>query len=104
MKKTLYVSLVAGAYCAFSALLAFAEPAVCTQYYKEMQAALKKDGNDTAAAMKIIKEQVAGVPAGRQADFCKSSLQGMKDAEAHASQAEADDDGGKNRAARNNKQ
>ena len=95
MKKTLFVSLIVGVCCTFSVLPAFAEPAICAQYYKEMQAALKKDGNDTAAAMKIVREQVAGVPAGRQAEFCKSSLQGMKDAEAHTAQAESDDDGGK---------
>lgn len=91
MKKMLFISLIVGAFGAFSAVPAFAEPAICAQYYKEMQVALKKDGNDTAAAMKIVREQVAGVPAGRQAEFCKSAIQSMKDAERHSAQDDDDD-------------
>ena len=92
MKKAQFASLIAGVCCAFSAVPAFAEPAICGQYFKEMQAALKKDGNDTAAAMKVVREQVAGVPAGRQAEFCKSAIQSMKDAERHSASGDDDDD------------
>lgn len=90
MRDALFARLVVGACCACSAVPAFAEPAVCVQYYRQMQAVLKKDGSDTAAAMRRVKEQVAGVPAGRQAEFCKSSIQSMKDAERHSRQDDED--------------
>ena len=89
MKKVLIASLLASAFPA----VALANS--CDDYYKKMEEDMKKDGVYSDQAMKIVKEQVAGVPAGRQAEFCKSSLQGMKDAEAHTAQAESDDDGGK---------
>lgn len=89
MKKVVFATLIASA---FPVSYAHAEPATCTQYYKEMQAVLKKGGGDTAAAMKVIKDQVAALPAARQAEFCKSAIQGMKDAEKDSAKGDEDDD------------
>jgi hypothetical protein len=46
-----------------------------------MAADMKKDGAYSEQAMKIIKDQVAAVPAEQQETFCQVALESLSDAD-----------------------
>ena len=69
MKKVVLASLIAAAFPAV------ALAGSCDDYYKKAEEDLKKDGNYSEQAMKIIKDQVAAVPADQQETFCKTALE-----------------------------
>ena len=69
MKKVVLASLIAAAFPAV------ALAGSCDDYYKKAEEDLKKDGNYSEQAMKIIKDQVAAVPADQQEIFCKTALE-----------------------------
>jgi surface protein A len=65
-----------------ASLLASAFPAValansCDDYYKKMEEDMKKDGVYSDQAMKIVKDQVAAVPADQQDSFCKAAIENI---------------------------
>ena len=68
MKKVVLASLIAATFPAV------ALAGSCDDYYKKAED-LKKDGNYSEQAMKIIKDQVAAVPADQQETFCKTALE-----------------------------
>ena len=69
MKKVLIASLLASAFPA----VALANS--CDDYYKKMEEDMKKEGVYSDQAMKIVKDQVAAVPADQQETFCKTALE-----------------------------
>ena len=71
MKKVLIASLLASAFPA----VALANS--CDDYYKKMEEDMKKDGVYSDQAMKIVKDQVAAVPAEHQDAFCKAAIESM---------------------------
>ena len=71
MKKVLIASLLASAFPA----VALANS--CDDYYKKMEEDMKKDGVYSDQAMKIVKDQVAAVPADQQETFCKAAIDSM---------------------------
>lgn len=71
MKKVLIASLLASAFPA----VALANS--CDDYYKKMEEDMKKDGVYSDQAMKIVKDQVAAVPADQQDAFCKAAIESM---------------------------
>lgn len=71
MKKVLIASLLASAFPA----VALANS--CDDYYKKMEEDMKKDGVYSDQAMKIVKDQVAAVPADQQETFCKAAIESM---------------------------
>ncbi|MDO4776422.1 MAG: cell surface protein [Cardiobacteriaceae bacterium] len=71
MKKLLFFSLLAVAFPAF------AEPASCTEYHQKMEEILKREGNYSEEAMKLVKEQTATIPDEQQDAYCKASLAGL---------------------------
>ena len=73
MKKVILTALLAAVSTA-----AFA--GVCEDYYSKMAADMKKDGAYSEQAMKIIKDQVAAVPAEQQETFCQVALESLSDA------------------------
>lgn len=73
MKKVLIASLIAAAYPA--AALAGS----CDDYYKKMEEDMKKDGSYSEQAMKIVKDQVAAVPADQLDNFCKTAIESMNE-------------------------
>lgn len=79
MKKLLFVSIFAAAFPAF------AEPASCTEYYEKMEETLKKEGNYSEEAMKLIKGQIDAIPADQQDAFCKAGLEGLQSQTASSS-------------------
>jgi len=71
MKKVLIASLLASAFPA----VALANS--CDDYYKKMEEDMKKEGVYSDQAMKIVKDQVAAVPADQQETFCKAAIDSM---------------------------
>ena len=71
MKKVLIASLLASAFPA----VALANS--CDDYYKKMEEDMKKDGVYSDQAMKIVKDQVAAVPADQQDSFCKAAIENI---------------------------
>lgn len=71
MKKVLIASLLASAFPA----VALANS--CDDYYKKMEEDMKKDGVYNDQAMKIVKDQVAAVPADQQDSFCKAAIESI---------------------------
>ena len=71
MKKILIASLLASAFPA----VALANS--CDDYYKKMEEDMKKDGVYSDQAMKIVKDQVAAVPADQQDSFCKAAIESI---------------------------
>ena len=71
MKKILIASLLASAFPA----VALANS--CDDYYKKMEEDMKKDGVYSEQAMKIVKDQVAAVPADQQDSFCKAAIESI---------------------------
>ena len=71
MKKVLIASLLASAFPA----VALANS--CDDYYKKMEEDMKKDGVYSDQAMKIVKDQVAAIPADQQETFCKAAIESM---------------------------
>ncbi|MDO5090947.1 MAG: cell surface protein [Cardiobacteriaceae bacterium] len=71
MKKVLIAALLA------SALPALAEPASCGEYHQKMEETLKKEGNYSEEAMKLVKDQTAAIPAEQQDAFCKAGIDGL---------------------------
>lgn len=71
MKKLLIASLLASAFPA----VALANS--CDDYYKKMEEDMKKEGVYSDQAMKIVKDQVAAVPADQQETFCKAAIDSM---------------------------
>lgn len=71
MKKALIASLLASAFPA----VALANS--CDDYYKKMEEDMKKDGVYSDQAMKIVKDQVAAVPADQQDAFCKAAIESV---------------------------
>ena len=71
MKKVLIASLLASAFPA----VALANS--CDDYYKKMEADMKKDGVYSDQAMKIVNDQVAAVPADQQDSFCKAAIESI---------------------------
>lgn len=78
MKKVVLASLIAAAFP--TAALAGS----CDDYYKKSEEDLKKDGNYSEQAMKIIKDQVAAVSADQQEAFCKAALESFNAADKDA--------------------
>ena len=72
MKKVLIASLLASAFPA----VALANS--CDDYYKKMEEDMKKDGVYSDQAMKIVKDQVAAVPADQQDSFCKAAIESRR--------------------------
>lgn len=89
MKKILLASLVA------TAFPALAEPASCTEYHQKMEETLKKEGNYSEEAMKLVKDQTAAIPADQQDAFCKAGIAGLS--EQQAEDAEENDSGEENK-------
>lgn len=71
MKKILLAALIA------AALPAAALAGSCDDYYKKAEEELKKDGNAGEQTMKLIKDQVAAIPADRQETFCAAALENL---------------------------
>ena len=71
MKKVLIASLLASAFPA----IALANS--CDDYYKKMEEDMKKDGVYSDQAMKIVKDQVAAVPADQQDSVCKAAIESI---------------------------
>ena len=71
MKKVVLASLIAAAFPA----VALANS--CDDYYKKMEEDMKKDGVYSDQAMKIVKDQVAAVPADQQDSFCKAAIESI---------------------------
>ena len=74
MKKVLLASLLAAIYPV--AALA----GTCDDYYAKMEESMKKDGAYSDEAMKIVKDQIAAVPADQQENFCKAAIESMNSA------------------------
>ena len=71
MKKVVLASLIAAAFPAV------ALAGSCDDYYKKMEEDMKKDGVYSDQAMKIVKDQVAAVPADQQDSFCKAATESI---------------------------
>lgn len=71
MKKLLFASLLAAAFPVF------AEPVSCNEYHQKMEETLKKEGNYSEEAMKLVKDQTAAIPAEQQDAFCKAGIAGL---------------------------
>ena len=82
MKKLMIATVMA------AALPAFAD--TCEDYFAAMEASLKKDGAYSEEAMKIVRDQLAAVPADQHEAFCKAGIEGLKASE-NDSEQEADD-------------
>ncbi|MDO4644061.1 MAG: cell surface protein [Cardiobacteriaceae bacterium] len=72
MKKVLFTTLLVATFPAFAA------PASCDEYTKQMEETLKKEGSYSEEAMKIVKDQIATVSADQQEAFCKAAIESMK--------------------------
>lgn len=64
----------------FAVVPAAALAGACDDYYNEMEADMKKDGAYSEQAMKIVKDQVAAVPAEQQETFCLAALESFNGA------------------------
>lgn len=53
-------------------------PASCQEYFKTAEETFKKEGNDVAAALKVVKDQVATVAEKEQDAFCKAANEALK--------------------------
>lgn len=80
MKKVLFASLLAAAFPAL------AEPASCTEYHQKMEETLKKEGNYSEEAMKLVKDQTAAIPAEQQDAFCKAGIAGLAEQQAEGTE------------------
>ena len=74
MKKLILAMFALASAASFAADL----PATCADYFKTAEETFKKDGNDVDAAMKVIKDQIAAVPADQQEAFCKDANETLK--------------------------
>lgn len=73
-KKLLLASLVAAALPAFASTDL---PESCKQYEAAMEAALKKDNAYSEDAMKVVRDQIAALPADQRDSVCKSGVESM---------------------------
>lgn len=91
MKKAVFASLIAAAF----PVIALAGS--CDDYFKKAEEDLKKDGAYSEQTMKIIKDQVAAVPADQQETFCKTALEAysMADQDSDKDNAEEKKDAAK---------
>ena len=71
MKNVLIASLLASAFPAVALANSWDD------YDKKMEEDMKKDGVYSDQAMKIVKDQVAAVPADQQDSFCKAAIESI---------------------------
>ena len=87
MKKLLLATLAV----TFS-IPAFSAAPACEDYFKHMEEMMKKEGSYSDQAMKIVRDQIAAVPADQHDSFCKAASAALKDSANNSGADDKDDE------------